>query len=226
MAEHNPVLEARDLRVYYDEGSLFARRRWVAGPVSFHVHEDEFVGLAGPSGSGKTSIGKALLNLIPTWQGDVYWNERNVRRTPLRPLRSQFGWISQEPTLAFNPRRRIGDVLRETLAVHGIEGDPSERIATTCDGMNLDPALLMRYPFELSAGQIQRLAIVRVLLLEPRFVVLDEATSSLDPLNQRQILQLILAWRQRHGLATVIISHSQRLLARLCDRVVTLEGKA
>ncbi len=226
MSEHNPVLEARDLRVYYDEGSLFARRRWVAGPVSFHVHENEFVGLAGPSGSGKTSVGKALLNLIPTWRGDVYWDGRHVRRTPLRALRRQFGWISQEPTLAFSPRRRIGDVLRETLAVHGVGGDPSERVATTCRSMNLDPSLLMRYPFELSAGQVQRFAIVRVLLLDPRLVVLDEATSSLDPVNQRQTLELMLAWRQRHGLATVIISHSQRLLARLCDRVVTLEGRA
>jgi ABC-type dipeptide/oligopeptide/nickel transport system ATPase subunit len=223
--EHSPVIEARDLRVYYDEGYLFARRRWAGGPVSFHVHENELVGLAGPSGSGKTSVGKALLNLIPTWEGDVYWNGRNIRRIPLRRLRRQFGWIGQEPTLAFNPRRRIVDVLRETLRVNGIGGSPDERITEMCDSMNLDPVLIWRYPFELSAGQIQRFALMRVFLLEPGFVLLDEPTSSLDPLNQKQILQQILAWRQRHGLAALVISHSHTLLARLCDRVVTLEAR-
>jgi ABC-type dipeptide/oligopeptide/nickel transport system ATPase subunit len=90
--------------------------------------------------------------------------------------------------------------------------------------MNLDPALLHRYPFELSAGQIQRFALIRVFMIEPRFVLLDEPTSSLDPLNQAQILRKMLAWRQQHGLAALIISHSHRLLAQLCDRVLTLEG--
>ncbi|MCU0241152.1 MAG: ATP-binding cassette domain-containing protein [Vicinamibacteria bacterium] len=224
MAEHSPIVEARDLRVFYDTGSLYARRHWAVGPISFHVHDNEFVGLAGPNGSGKTSIGKALLNLIPTWDGDVYWTGRNIRRISIGGLRRQFGWIGQEPTLAFNPRRRIIDILRETLAVNRVGGDPQERIVGMCADMNLDPALLHRYPFELSAGQIQRFALIRVFMIEPRFVLLDEPTSSLDPLNQAQILRKMLAWRQQHGLAALIISHSHRLLAQLCDRVLTLEG--
>jgi ABC-type dipeptide/oligopeptide/nickel transport system ATPase subunit len=224
--EHSPIVDARDLRVYYDEGSIVSRRRWAAGPVSFHVHHDEFVGLAGPSGSGKTSVGKALLNLIPSWEGDVYWDGQNTRRIPLRGLRRRFGWVGQEPTLAFNPRKRIADTLHETLAVNGVGGDREERMSGMCRSMNLDPALVTRYPFELSAGQIQRFALVRVFLLEPRFVLLDEPTSSLDPINQAQILQQILAWRRQHGLAALVISHSRKLLARLCDRVLTLEGRA
>jgi ABC-type dipeptide/oligopeptide/nickel transport system ATPase subunit len=224
LAEHRPVIELRDVRVYYHEGTLLPRRRWAAGPVSFHVHENEFVGLAGPSGCGKTSLGKAVLNLIPTWEGDIYWKGQNTRRVPLRGLRKQFGWISQEPTLAFNPRRRIVDTLHETLAVNGIGGNPHERISGTCQVMNIEPQLALRYPFELSAGQVQRFALIRVLLLEPQFVLLDEPTSSLDPINQAQILQQILAWRERHGLAALVIAHSHRLLARLCDRVLTLGG--
>jgi len=225
MPEHSPVIELRDVRVYYDGGSVLRRRRWVAGPISFHVHENEFVGLAGPSGSGKTSLAKAVLNLIPTWEGDIYWRGKNIRRTPLRPLRKQFGWLGQEPTLAFNPRRRIIETLYETLTVNSSGECYRRLISRTCDLMNLDPALAQRYPFELSAGQVQRFALVRVLMLEPRFLLLDEPTSSLDPMNQAQILEQILAWRQHHGLAALIIAHSQRLLTHMCDRILTLDNR-
>lgn len=214
------IVEARDLRVYYRQGSVFARRRWVAGPLSFAVLEQEFVGLAGSSGTGKTSIGKALLNLIPTWDGRVCWLGQDVRQAPSKRLRSHFGWISQEPTLAFNPRRHIGATLRETLTVNGRTDHGV--IPSVCESMNLDPSLLSRYPFELSAGQIQRLALVRVFMLDPKFVVLDEATSSLDPINQSQILDYVIEWRRRHNLAALLIAHSQRLLTRMADRVITL----
>ncbi len=214
------VVEARDLRVFYGEGSIFARRRWAMEPISFSVGPNEFVGLAGPSGCGKTSIGKALLDLIPTWEGEILWSGYSIRHTPIRRLRAGFGWVSQEPTLAFNPRRRVVDVLRETLAVNHLSD--GGRIGSLCDSMNLEPELLSRYPFELSAGQIQRMALIRVFMLEPKFVVLDEPTSSLDPINQLQILEQIAAWRQQHGLAALFIAHSRRLLARVADRVIVL----
>lgn len=226
MSEHAPVVEARGLRVYYEEGSILRRRRWVAGPVSFHVHADEFVGLAGPSGSGKTSIGKALLNLIPTWEGEVYWMGRNVRKSGVEGLRGRLGWISQEPALAFNPRRRILETLTETLAVGRSPKCYRRQIHHVCDLMNLDPALAARYPFELSAGQLQRFALVRVLIMEPRFLVLDEPTSSLDPVNQARILERVLEWRRRYGLAALLIAHSRRMLERTCDRILALEARS
>jgi len=187
---------------------------------------DEFLGLAGPSGSGKTSLGKALLNLIPTWEGEVYWLGRNIRHASVRRLRSQFGWIRQEPTLAFNPRRRILETLCETLTVARSGKCYRHQISRVCGMVNLEPELADRYPFELSAGQIQRFALVRVLMLEPKFLLLDEPTSSLDPMNQAQIFDRVLEWRRRYGLTAVIIDHSRRLLARLCDRILNLENPA
>jgi ABC-type dipeptide/oligopeptide/nickel transport system ATPase subunit len=197
----------------------------VAGPLSFHVHAGEFVGFAGPSGSGKTSIGKALLNLMRTWEGDVYWKGRNVRHSPLKELRPRFGWISQEPMLAFNPRRRIIETLRETLTVNRMTENAQQRIDRMCELMNLQQSMTLRFPFELSAGQIQRFALVRTFMLDPEFVLLDEPTSSLDPINQAQILDLIQNWRRDHGLAALIIAHSRRLLTRMCDRVLSLDAK-
>lgn len=214
------VVEAADVRVYYREGALAIRRKYVTEPFSVAIQPNEFVGLAGPSGVGKTSIGKALVNLIPTWEGNVFWDGENVRQIDDRSRRSRFSWICQEPTLAFNPRRSIGQVLSETLAVHHVEA--RDVISELCETMNLSPTLQSRYPFELSAGQIQRFALIRVFMLKPRFVVLDEATSSLDPINQLQILDYILEWRKRYGLAALFIGHSRRLLSKVADRVLTL----
>jgi ABC-type dipeptide/oligopeptide/nickel transport system ATPase subunit len=220
MREAPPVVEARDLRVYYPTGRLFAGRRWATGPISLAIARNEFVGLAGPSGCGKTSIGKALLNLIPTWEGDVLWNGQDVRQVPLGSLRAGFGWISQEPTLAFNPRHRVRRTLQETLAVNR-RRDVCE-MELLCEWMNLETSLFDRFPFELSAGQIQRFALLRVFILKPEFLVLDEPTSSLDPINQMQILDRILEWRRIHGLAGLFIAHSRRLLGRVSDRVIEL----
>ncbi len=223
MSEHSALIEARNLRVFYRQGSIFSNPRWVAGPISFHVHAGEFVGLAGSSGCGKTSIGKALLNLMRTWEGDVYWKGCNVRRAALRELRPRFGWISQEPMLAFNPRRRIIETLRETLSVNHMMGNAQYKIAQMCEMMNLQQGMALRFPFELSAGQIQRFSLIRTLMLDPEFVLLDEPTSSLDPINQAQILDLIGNWRRNHGLAALIIAHSHRILEKMCDRLLSLD---
>lgn len=125
MPEHQAVVEAHDLRVYHPAGSVFARRRWVAGPITLAVHRNEFVGLAGPSGSGKTSIGKAILNLLPTWEGDVFWNGRHVRRAPCDP---------SGRTLAGSARNRRSHSIRAAGSAR-----PSRRLWLSTGGMTRAP---------------------------------------------------------------------------------------
>lgn len=221
-----PVIEAAGLRVYYNEGILFPKRKYVAGPFDCSIGRDEVVGLSGPSGSGKTSLGKALLGLIPTWEGTVCWNGIAIRPGaggPRTKRGNNFGWIGQEPMLAFDPRLTIMDTLLETLRVNGSAGDASKRIEWMCREMNVDHELLLRRSFELSPGQVQRCSLVRTFMLEPGFVVLDEPTSSLDPVNQALIFERLFAWRREHGLAMLLISHSGMLLDRVCARVISLK---
>ena len=224
MSEHTSVIEARNLSVYHLSGALFSRKTYCVRNLTFHIHRDEIVGLAGPSGSGKTSVGKAILGLNSIWEGDVYWNGRNIRTGVPREQRSKFGWIGQESTLAFNPSRRIIGILRETLSVNDIEDDKDILIKDMCDRMHLDFNMLHRYPFELSGGQVQRCTLMRILLLDPDFLLLDEPTSSLDTINQMEILNLLLSWKKERGLTILFISHSKVLLDRLCHRTITLEG--
>ncbi len=220
-----PLLEAAGLRVYYREGIIFPKRKYAVGPFGCSVERNEIVGLAGSSGSGKTSIGKALLGLIPTWEGSIRWNGADMRpgdRAPRGGGGSRPGWIGQEPMLAFDPRLTIMDTLLETLRVNGLEEGAPERIGRMCAEMNVEKGLLARRSFELSPGQVQRCSLVRAFMLEPEFVLLDEPTSSLDPVNQALIFERIFAWRREHGLALLLISHSRELLERVCGRVITL----
>ena len=219
-----PALSVRDLRVYYHVPGVIPRRHWVAGPVSFAIAPGECLGLAGPSGCGKTSVGKAVLNLLPTWHGDVHVHGEDIRHMPRRQLRGATGWVSQEPMLAFSPRRRVLDTIRETLAVHARAAEGQTTVPALCASLRLPLELLHRYPFELSAGQMQRMVVLRVCMLRPRFVVLDEPTSSLDALNQREILEWLGQWRREHGASALVIAHAHAVLHTLCDRTIEMDA--
>lgn len=226
MSEHQCIIEARNLSVFHYSGVMFARKHYAVKNFSLHIHSGEIIGLSGESGCGKTSIGKSILDLIPTWEGDVYWDGMNIRGKDLHPYRRHYGWMSQEPFLIFNPRRKIIDSLTESLHVHHIAETDEETMAALSPflrDMSLDGNLLHRYPFELSGGQIQRFSLLRILSLNPRFVVLDEATSSLDPISQKQIVELIRHYHSISKMSILWISHSRKLLEKIAHSIHVME---
>jgi len=214
------VLAATDLSVYHRRGVLGRRGPDCIRGLSSAIGAGEVVGLTGPSGSGKSSVGRAVLGLISTWDGDVRWHGRSIRGGVDRAARRAFGWIGQEPTMALDPRQTILATLTETLAVHRLRDPGHRRLRWLCETMALDYRLLLRRPFEVSGGQVQRCALMRVLMLEPHLVVLDEPTSSLDPLTQARFFGALGEWRRGRSLAVLLISHSPQLLQHLCQRVM------
>ncbi len=230
-----PVLAVEEVRVHFPIRQGLLRRtigsiKAVDG-VSLTVREGQTVGVVGESGSGKTTLGLAILRLIAS-QGRVAYLGRPIEGlgfAAMRPLRRDIQVVFQDPYGSLSPRMPIVDIVGEGLRAQ--RDGPSaarrrEMVARALAETGLDPATMDRYPHEFSGGQRQRVAIARVMVLEPKFVVLDEPTSALDMSVQAQIVDLLRALQEKHGLAYLFISHDLRVVRALAsDIIVMREGR-
>lgn len=217
-----PMLQVKNLTVEFGRGAQ--RVRAVRG-VSFDIAHGETLGLVGESGSGKSSLGRAVLQLIPSAAGSVALEGQELvglSARKMRPLRSQVQMVFQDPSL--NPRQRAGDMLAEVLDTHDLHPGAARgpRIAQLLDLVGLKPEHASRFPHEFSGGQKQRLGIARALAAQPRFLVADEPLSALDMSIQAQIVNLLIRLREQLGLTLLFISHDLDVVQYLCDRVVVL----
>ena len=229
------IIEAENIKVWFPIKAGVMRRvvdyvKAVDG-VSVRVKAGHTVGVVGESGSGKTTLGLALLRLIKS-EGPVVYLGRRIDRLgwrELRPLRRELQVVFQDPYGSLSPRLSIAQIVAEGLDVHHIAGNGVDReqlIVDALDEVGLDPDSRHRYPHEFSGGQRQRIAIARAIVLKPRFIVLDEPTSALDMSVQAQIVDLLRALQQRHGLAYLFISHDLRVVRALSEEVLVMkDGK-
>jgi microcin C transport system ATP-binding protein len=229
------IIEAENIKVWFPIKAGVMRRvvdyvKAVDG-VSVRVKAGHTVGVVGESGSGKTTLGLALLRLIKS-EGPVVYLGRRIDRLgwrELRPLRRELQVVFQDPYGSLSPRLSIAQIVAEGLDVHHIAGNGLDReqlIVDALDEVGLDPDSRHRYPHEFSGGQRQRIAIARAIVLKPRFIVLDEPTSALDMSVQAQIVDLLRALQQRHGLAYLFISHDLRVVRALSEEVLVMkDGK-
>lgn len=195
--------------------------------VSFKVHQGETLALVGESGSGKTTLGRTLLRLIEPTAGRIRFGGEDLTTLDadrLRSLRRQMQIVFQDPYASLDPRMSVADIVAEGLVVHGI-GSRAERAARVADVLELvglDPAFAQRFPHALSGGQRQRVGIARALALQPRFIVADEAVSSLDVSVQAQVLRVLAELRQRLGLTMLFITHNLGVVRMIADRVAVM----
>ena len=229
------VVSARDVRVWFPIKTGVFRRttghiKAVDG-VSLTVREGHTLGVVGESGSGKTTLGLALLRLQAS-TGTIEFSGREIQalRAPaLRPLRREMQIVFQDPYGSLSPRLSVGQIIEEGLRVHRVGGSAEERrglIEEALEEVGLDPGTRHRYPHEFSGGQRQRIAIARALVLKPRFVVLDEPTSSLDMSVQAQIVDLLRDLQRRHRLTYLFISHDLRVVRALADEILVMRDGA
>ena len=225
------VMAADDLKVWFPIKRGILRRvvghiKAVDG-VSVAVREGQTLGVVGESGSGKTTLAMGLLRLEKSF-GPIEFNGRDISGmtwSELRPLRREMQIVFQDPFSSLSPRFSVGQIVEEGLVVHGMAGDYEERRALIADALvevGLDPDAQDRYPHEFSGGQRQRIAIARAIALKPRFIVLDEPTSALDMSIQAQIVDLLRALQERHGLAYLFISHDLKVVRALADEVIVM----
>ena len=196
--------------------------------VSFFVRRGETLGLVGESGCGKTTVGRTILRLIPNSGGEVHFDGKDVLAAgalDLRKLRREMQIIFQDPGGSLNPRMRVGGIISEPLEVHGItksEDETRERVGELLVKCGLWKQAADRYPHEFSGGQRQRIGIARALSLNPRLIVCDEPTSSLDVSIQSQILNLLADLQQEMGLSYLFISHDMAVIHHICDRIAVM----
>ena len=196
--------------------------------VSFNIEAGETLGLIGESGSGKSTVGRLVLGLLHPDAGEVAFDATNlttIGRERLRRMRSELSVVFQEPMESLNPRMRVESIVAEPLVI--FEGGLSrrerrERVIATLEEVGLGSEHLDRRPRDLSGGQQQRVGIARAIVTQPRFIVLDEPTSSLDLTVRATILNLLGELQKRHGLAYLFISHDIATVRHFCTRTAVM----
>jgi oligopeptide/dipeptide ABC transporter ATP-binding protein len=225
------MLEVRGLKKHFTTGGglmgLGADVVRAVDGVSFSIERGETFGLVGESGCGKTTVGRCVLRLIEPTDGEVRFEGADLLdlgREGMRRRRRDMQIIFQDPYASLNPRMRVGEIVEEPLAVHGV-GTRSERRRRAADlleevGLTGDAA--ERYPHEFSGGQRQRIGIARALALKPKFIVADEPVSALDVSVQAQIVNLLQDLQEQHGLTYLFISHGLAVVEHISTRVAVM----
>jgi oligopeptide/dipeptide ABC transporter ATP-binding protein len=218
------LLSVRDLVVDYPgrRGTVQA-----VSSVSFDVLPGETLGIVGESGCGKSTTGRALLRLERVTSGSIRFDGEQIEEAGegrMRALRRHMQMIFQDPVASLNPRRPVGDIVVEGLAVAGAPA--GKRAAAAADvlakvGLS-DERFTGMLPRQLSGGQAQRVAIARALAVGPRLLLCDEPVSALDVSVQAQILNLITELKAEYDLTVVFIAHDLGVVRTISDKVMVM----
>jgi len=197
--------------------------------VSLSVRSHEVVAVVGQSGSGKTTLARAIVGLTPPSDGEIVFDNQVLsrltrRRTPQQLRDIQF--VFQNPYLALNPRRRVRSVVaRPAQLLRALSKRDAYREADALlDLVRVPQALRDRYPWQISGGERQRIAIAQALATRPRLLVCDEITSALDVSVQAAIVELLRDLQHRLGTALLFVSHDLGLVANIATRIVVLHN--
>mgnify|MGYP001340772991 CR=1 FL=1 len=235
MENHKPdsqnLIEVRNLVKYYPVyGGIFKRvvaQVKAVDDVSFNIRKGETLGLVGESGCGKTTVGHTMLGLIPPTKGSVIYNDVDIfglDRKGFKEMRRNLQIVFQDPYSSLDPRLPVGDSIAEGLKIHGI-GNNQERyemVLNALKNVGLEDYHATRYPHEFSGGQRQRIGIARALVMNPKFIVLDEPVSALDVSIQAQVLNILKDLQHEFGLTFLFVAHNLAVVEHISDRVAVM----
>lgn len=214
------MLEVRHVDITYPGPPPFTAVRG----ASLSVPRGSTVGLVGESGSGKSSLARAAIGLTPVTAGSVVLDGQDVTNPTgksLRFLRRTAQLVFQDPYASLNPRMEIGMVVKEAVSVATGERmsapECTRRAADLLDKVGVPSAARSRYPHQLSGGQLQRVAIARALATEPKMLILDEVTASLDVSIQARILNLLRQVQREFNISMLYISHDLSVVRYLTE---------
>ncbi len=221
---HENILDVIDLKTFFTIHREVVR---AVDDVSFSVKRGEIVGVVGESGCGKSTLGRTVLRLEEKTEGSVQLlgdDPFELAGDELKGFRRRAAMVFQDPSSSLNPRKRVDQLLRQPLRVHhqGTSSEWDDKVDAILAETGISPEYKNRYPHQFSGGQKQRIGVARSLMLDPEFVVMDEAVSALDVSIQAQILNLLLDLKERRDLTYLFISHDLAVVEFVSDRILVM----
>ncbi len=229
--KNTKLLEAQNItKTYKLPGSILKSRKIIKAVtnVSFQIFKGETLAIVGESGSGKSTVAKIINGLIEVDSGNVYLEGKKIQNfSPLeRALSIQP--VFQDPYSTLNPKHTVGFIVGRPLTLNKFlsYNEMQTKVIKILELVGLSKNFVNRFPSQLSGGQRQRVAIARALILEPKILICDEPTSSLDVTIQFQILDLLNELKKRLEITIILISHNISVVKFLSDRVLVMnEGE-
>jgi oligopeptide/dipeptide ABC transporter ATP-binding protein len=227
----NALLEVAHLTKHYPvRKGVFSRitdHVHAVDDVSFWIAEGETLGLVGESGCGKSTTGKTILKLIDPTAGTIQWRGRRIDQltsSEMRPFRRELQAVFQDPYSSLNPRMRAVDIVAEPIRnfESAAPDEIRDRVASLFEKVGLRPDQMVKYPYEFSGGQRQRLGIARALAPNPRLIVCDEPVSALDVSVQAQVINLLMDLQDDLGLSYLFVAHDLAVVEHISHRIAVM----
>lgn len=218
------IYEVDGLGKTYEKG---AARNYAVYNVGLTIQKGEILGLVGESGCGKSTLGRLLLRLERPTRGKIRFNGTDITNYSFREMkgiRQNMQMVFQGSSNSFNPYFTVRQIVREPLDNYFplSNAELNEKICAMLERVGLGGEYLDRTSSELSGGQRQRVGIARALVMNPEFVVCDEAVSSVDYGLKKQILALLLDLKRKSAFTYLFISHDIAAVKAICDRVAVM----
>lgn len=220
------LLSVNDLCMYFDSAG---RRVKASEHISFDICEGETFGLVGESGSGKSTIGKCIIGLNHPTSGSITFRGQELTGIKSRKeyieKTKYIQMIFQDPMSSLNPKKTVGQILREALEIQHVGKDREERNRLVSEAMKkvgIPPEYSGRYPSGFSGGQRQRIGIARALVGDPKLIIADECIAALDASVQAQIVNMLRRIKEETGTSLLFISHDLSMVRFLSDRIGVL----
>ena len=226
--KNNILLKASNITKSYTQKKFLKKFvKTVLNDVSLSLEQGKCLGIIGESGSGKSTLGRIITGIEKADSGVVEFEGKNIHQKENKDAKNDISVVFQNYVSSVNPRFSVAQIIAEPLII-SFQVNKSKIDKKKIDDevkklikiVGLSEEFLERFPNELSGGQLQRVCIARAIVTKPKFILLDEAVSSLDVSTQVEILDLLQKLKKEYNLSYIFITHDLLTITYICDSVI------